>query len=95
MAGWTGAGLDGMGASSAATKYTLFASLANFPIWWMGILLGLVTQRYGAVAMLWAEGIIGVVAAAAFLGLSAWIRRSRLPDELADAAPASDVPLSA
>jgi hypothetical protein len=40
FAGFTAVVLNTIGKSSAATKYNFFASLSNFPIWWLGLLLG-------------------------------------------------------
>src|SRR5678816_2658190 len=40
-AAFTAVVLNAIGEGSAATKYNVFASLANFPIWWLGLLLGL------------------------------------------------------
>ena len=39
-AAFTAVVLSAMGAGSGATKYNMYASLANFPIWWLGLLLG-------------------------------------------------------
>ncbi len=39
-AGFTAVVLNAIGSGSAATKYSFFASLSNFPIWWLGLLLG-------------------------------------------------------
>lgn len=52
--------LDAMGKGSAATKYSIYASLSNFPIWWMGLLLGKVANDHGPVTMLTAEAAISV-----------------------------------
>jgi hypothetical protein len=57
---WTAAVFHAMGARSAATKYTIFASLSNFPNWWLGLLLGVVADDHGPLAMLVVEGAIGV-----------------------------------
>ena len=62
-AAFTAVVLEAIGTSSAATKYNLFASLSNFPIWWLGLVLGAVADRYGAQAMLFTEagfGLLGV-----------------------------------
>jgi hypothetical protein len=58
--------LDAMGAGSGATKYNVYASLSNFPIWWLGLLLGVVAQRWGARAMLLVEAGFGVVSVVVF-----------------------------
>ncbi len=43
-AGFTAVVLNAIGKGSAATKYSFFASLSNFPIWWLGLLLGRVAD---------------------------------------------------
>ena len=43
-AAFTAIVLDAIGTGSAATKYSFFASLSNFPIWWLGLLLGRVAD---------------------------------------------------
>jgi hypothetical protein len=58
--------LDAIGAGAAATKFSVMASLANFPIWWVGLLLGYVADRYGARAMLETEAALSVLGAGLF-----------------------------
>jgi hypothetical protein len=58
--------LDAMGVGSAATKYNIFASLSNFPIWWVGLLLGRVADLKGAPMMLYTEAALAVVAIVIF-----------------------------
>ena len=63
-AAFSGFVFDAIGAGNAATKYNGFASLSNFPIWYMGLLLAAVETRQGPKAMLYAEsgcGVIGIV----------------------------------
>jgi PAT family beta-lactamase induction signal transducer AmpG len=45
-AAFTAVALNAMGSGSGATKYNIFASLSNFPIWWLGLLLGQVAERW-------------------------------------------------
>lgn len=71
--------LDAMGHGSAATKYNLYASLSNFPIWWLGLLLAWVADNHGAGAMLHVEAIFGVVGVTAFI-LTRWTVMQRAPD---------------
>ncbi len=59
-AAFTALALDAMGKGSAATKYNVFASLANFPGWWLGLLLGVVAQKWGARRMLFTEAAFGI-----------------------------------
>ena len=66
-AAFTAFALEAMGKGSGATKYNIFASLSNFPIWWLGLVLGLAAQRWGARCMLITEVVIGAVGVAVFL----------------------------
>ena len=65
-AAFTAVVLEAIGSGAAATKYTVLASLSNFPIWWLGLLLGWVADHHGAPAMLHTEAALGVVGVALF-----------------------------
>ena len=67
-AAFTALVLDAIGTGAAATKYNVFASLSNFPLWWLGLLLGVAAQRWGARAMLLTEAAFGFAGVTAFLG---------------------------
>ena len=67
-AAYTAVVLDAIGVGSAATKFSLLSSLANFPIWWLGLLLGIVSDHQGAVAMLYTEAGLSVLGALVFTG---------------------------
>ena len=71
--------LDAMGQGSAATKYTLYATLSNFPIWWAGLLLGRVADTSGAAAMLHLEAALGVGGVVLFGVATQAIKRTSLP----------------
>ena len=71
--------LNAMGTGSAATKYNLYASLSNFPIWWLGLLLAWVADNYGATQMLQAEAVLGVLGVAVFAIATSQVQRSKLP----------------
>jgi hypothetical protein len=73
FAAFTAVVLDAIGRGAAATKCNVLASLSNFPIWWMGLLLAWVADRFGPAAMLEAEAAIGVVALGVFLIGARWI----------------------
>jgi len=63
-AAFTAMTLNAIGRQSAATGYNIFASLSNFPIWWLGLLLGWVADKHGPRSMLLTEaglGIVGVI----------------------------------
>ena len=66
-AAFTALVLDAMGKGSAATKYTIYASLSNFPIWWVGLALGKVADDHGPVVMLLAEAGLAVAGLMIFL----------------------------
>ena len=70
--------LEAMGTGSGATKYNVFASLSNFPIWWAGLLLGVVADKAGPRVMLFSEAGIGVVGVFLFILSVARVRRSAL-----------------
>ncbi|MEQ1503356.1 MAG: MFS transporter [Myxococcota bacterium] len=88
-AAFTAVVLNAIGAKSAATKYTLYASLSNFPIWWLGLLLGRVADLQGAPAMLITEAVLGVLAVVVLFAATKLVSRTRLPDVAEDAAPAA------
>ena len=69
-----------MGAGAAATKYNVFAALSNFPIWWLGLLLGFVADRTGPIVMLLTEAGLGVLGVAVFI-IAVWgVRQTKLAD---------------
>ncbi len=76
FAAFTAVVLDAMGPGSGATKYNVYASLSNFPIWWLGLLLGFVADKYAARTMLLTEAALGVVGVTIFSVASNRIRRS-------------------
>jgi MFS family permease len=73
-AAFTAVVLEAIGPGSAATKYTLYATLSNFPIWWVGLLLGYAADAYGGPAMLFTEAGLGVVALLVFAAVSVALR---------------------
>lgn len=85
-AAFTAVVLTAIGMKSAATKYNLFASLSNFPIWWLGLLLGRVADVGGAQAMLFAEAGLAVAGVALFFGATRVVARSGLPEQRVDGA---------
>jgi hypothetical protein len=83
-AAFTAVVLNAIGVRSAATKYNLFASLSNFPIWWLGLVLGRVADTSGASAMLLCEAILGVLAVLVFFFANRMVSRTALPDVLVE-----------
>ncbi len=72
-AAFTAVVLQAIGRGSAATKYSLYASLSNFPIWWLGLLLGRAADEYGAAQMLYLEAGLGVLGVTLFFAVGrAW-----------------------
>ena len=68
-AAFTAVVLDAMGPGSGAAKYNIFASLSNFPMWWLGLLLGYVTEKSGsrgAPWMLFTEAALSVAGVVVF-----------------------------
>ena len=67
FAAYSAATLEAIGGGAAATKYTLFASVANVPVFIMPALDGWVDTRWRAGAMLWTELAVALVGAAVFI----------------------------
>lgn len=84
FAGFTAFVLNAIGVKSAATKYNLFASLSNFPIWWLGLVLGRVADLHGPKAMLFAEAGLGVLAVLVFVAGIRVVGRTKLPEVLVE-----------
>ena len=76
---FTGFVLEAIGKGAAATKYNLFASLANMPIYAMTRIDGMVSERYGRVAMLLVDGGSGVLGAVLLAGVVLALRGRRVP----------------
>ncbi len=71
--------LDIIGHTGGATKYNLFASLANMPIYIMGRVDGWVSTEYSRDTMLWVDGLAGIAGAVVLLFV-VWILRQRKLD---------------
>jgi hypothetical protein len=67
--------LDAIGHTAGATKFSTMASLANFPIWWLGLLLGWVADHRGPAAMLHTEAALSVIGVALFALAVVGVRR--------------------
>ena len=65
-AAFTALVLNAIGRESAATKYSIYASLSNFPIWWLGLLLGSTADQYGPATMLYTEAAIATLGVVIF-----------------------------
>jgi MFS transporter, PAT family, beta-lactamase induction signal transducer AmpG len=66
-AGFSAFTLDTIGKGAVATKYNIFASLSNTPVYVMTYVLGIAYARFGPVGMLNTEAIFGVGAIVLFL----------------------------
>jgi predicted MFS family arabinose efflux permease len=73
-AGFTAFVLEVIGKGAAATKYSVYASLSNMPIWYMTNVDGWAHDRFGSGGMLFTEAALGVAGAAVFLVLFAVLR---------------------
>jgi MFS family permease len=76
-AGFSALTLEAIGLGAAATKYNLFASLANMPIAYMIVVAGWAHTRWGSGGMLVAEAVIGTLALGVFIAVAAATRRRR------------------
>jgi MFS transporter, PAT family, beta-lactamase induction signal transducer AmpG len=65
-AAYSAATLEAIGGGAAATKYTLFASIANIPVLIMPSVDGWVDTHWHIRAMLWTELVVAVAGAAIF-----------------------------
>lgn len=66
-AAFTAMALVAIGKGAAATGYNVFASLSNFPIWWLGLLLGWIADHKGPKAMLLVEAVLGAIGVSVFM----------------------------
>lgn len=66
-AAFSAATLEAIGGGAAATKYTLFASVSNIPVFLMPALDGWADTRWNVGALLWTELAVALVGAALFM----------------------------
>jgi hypothetical protein len=64
---FTGFVLEAIGRGAVATKYNALASLSNIPIWYMTIVDGAASERWGPGVMLLVDAASEVAGAVAFL----------------------------
>ena len=74
-AGFSAFVLEAMGTGAAATKYNVFASLSNTPIWYMTRIDGWAHTRYGPAGMLYTEAVFGMVGLVLFTVVFTTARR--------------------
>ena len=65
-AAFTAMALIAIGQRAAATGYNVFASLSNFPLWWLGLVLGWIADHQGPRSMLIAEAVLGTIGVLVF-----------------------------
>ncbi len=65
-AAFTAMALIAIGKRAAATGYNVFASLSNFPLWWLGLVLAWVADHHGPRSMLIAEAVLGTIGVLVF-----------------------------
>lgn len=87
FAGFTAFVLEAMGKGAAATKYNVYASLSNTPIYYMTRIDGWAHGRWGAGGMLKTEAAFGAVGLVAFLGVAALLTGRTRPQLRAPATP--------
>jgi PAT family beta-lactamase induction signal transducer AmpG len=78
-AGFSAFVLEAIGKGAAATKYNVYASLSNFPIYYMTNVDGWAHDRWSATGMLFTEAALCMIGAAVFMGLIAAFGRARAP----------------
>jgi MFS family permease len=79
---FTGFVLEVIGAGAAATKYNTFASLSNFPIWYMTQVDGWAADKMGAPKMLLVDATAGAVGIVVLLGVVGLVARRSPPTPL-------------
>ena len=78
-AGFSSVTLETIGTGAAATKYTLFASVSNIPVWLMPAVDGWADTRWTATGMLWTEFATAAAAALLFFAVAAVARPRAAP----------------
>jgi PAT family beta-lactamase induction signal transducer AmpG len=78
-AGFSSVTLETIGTGAAATKYTLFASVSNIPVWYMPAVDGWADTRWTATGMLWTEFAVAAAGALVFFAVAAVARLRPAP----------------
>jgi MFS transporter, PAT family, beta-lactamase induction signal transducer AmpG len=76
-AGFTAFVLDAMGTGAAATKYNIFASLSNAPIYFMIFIDGWAHEHWNSTGMLNVEAAIGIVGMLLFIIVIFFVNRMK------------------
>jgi PAT family beta-lactamase induction signal transducer AmpG len=77
-AGFSAFVFEAIGKSAAATKYTVYASLCNAPIYYMTIIDGWAQTHYHSTGMLNTEAVFGVIGVVLFLGLLRYVNSGKV-----------------
>lgn len=86
-AGFTAVVLEAIGKGAAATKYSVYASLSNMPIYYMTNIDGWAHDHWNSSGMLFTESAIGVTTAILFALLATVMTRGRWVSQRVVAAP--------
>ena len=68
--------LEAVGTGAAATKISVFASVSNFPIWYMMLLDGWVGDRWHGSVMLYTEAAVGILGLIVFISFASVVQRT-------------------
>jgi len=77
-AGFSAFVFEAIGKGAAATKYTVYASLSNAPIYYMTLVDGWAHTHYGPSGMLNVEAVCAVVGIVLFLGLLKYANKGKV-----------------
>jgi MFS family permease len=76
-AGFSAFVFEAIGKGAAATKFTVYASLSNAPIYYMTLIDGWAHTHYGPAGMLNTEAAFGVLGIVLFILLLAFVNRRK------------------
>ena len=76
-AGFSAVVFEAIGRGAASTKYTMYSSLSNFPIYYVTIIEGIAYTKWGPRGMLNTEAACGVVGIVLFLILLQFMNKSK------------------
>jgi len=85
-ASYSAIALEAVGLNAAATQYNAYASLANLPVLYMGLVDGWAYTRFGPSGMLYVEALIAMAAIVVFFAASTVTKG--LPSRPVKSAPA-------
>jgi MFS family permease len=77
-AGFSAFVFEAIGKGAAATKYTVYASLSNVPIYYMTVIDGWAHTHYGPTGMLNTEAVFAVLGIVLFIGMLKYASRGKV-----------------